>query len=421
MTHFGIICPSSTGHINTMFPLVKELQKRGNKITIFGTPSSQAKIESAGFGVRLIGEEEFSPERTAKFYAKLGELSGIAATRHTISGIAKRAEVNLRDAPAAAKEASIEAFLVDQICFEGGTIAEYLNIPYITICSALLINEESTVPPWIKSWEYNPNWWATLRNELGYFLFNQIRKPIDKVIYQYRQQWNLPVYSKEENYDSKLAILCQQPAEFEFPRKHLPSYFHFTGPYHDNIGRLNIDFPFEKLNGKPLIYASMGTLQNRLQYIFEYIAEACVEQNAQLVISLGGSAEPNALPNLPGNPLVVKFAPQLELLKKACLVITHAGLNTTLESLSNGVPMVAIPVTNDQPGVAARIAWTGVGEMLPLKSLSVSKLRTAIQKVLTQDSYKNNAIRLQQAIQQAGGVRRAADIIEQVLSTSKVV
>jgi len=54
---------------------------------------------------------------------------------------------------------------------------------------------------------------------------------------------------------------------------------------------------------------------------------------------------------LAGEPIVVEFAPQLELLKRAALCITHAGLNTALECLSNGLPMVAIPITNDQPGL----------------------------------------------------------------------
>ena len=139
------------------------------------------------------------------------------------------------------------------------------------------------------------------------------------------------------------------------------------------------------------------------------------------MISLGGSASPESLPNLPGSPLVVGYAPQLELLEKTTLTITHAGLNTTLESLTKGVPMVAIPVANDQPGVAARIAWSGCGESIPLKKLNVSKLKTAIQKVLTEDSYKQNAVRLQEAIQRAGGVSRAADIIEQAISTGKPV
>lgn len=83
--------------------------------------------------------------------------------------------------------------------------------------------------------------------------------------------------------------------------------------------------------------------------------------------------------------------------------------------------MVAIPVANDQPGVAARIAYTGVGELVSLKELSVSKVRSAIGKVLTQESYKQRAIEMQEAIGRSGGVKKAADIIEQVVLTRKPV
>jgi MGT family glycosyltransferase len=137
-----------------------------------------------------------------------------------------------------------------------------------------------------------------------------------------------------------------------------------------------------------------------------------------LVISLGAGASPESLP---GNPIVVSYAPQLELLQKATLTITHAGMNTTVESLTKGVPMAAIPVANDQPGVAARIAYTGVGEVVYLKELSVSQVRSAIETVLTQDSYKQRAIALQDTIARSGGVKKAADIIEQVVLTRKPV
>ena len=96
-------------------------------------------------------------------------------------------------------------------------------------------------------------------------------------------------------------------------------------------------------------------------------------------------------------------------------------MNTTLESLSYGVPLVAIPVANDQPGIAARIAYTGVGEMVSLKELSVAKLRSAIETVLTQESYKQRAVEMQGAIARSGGTSRAADIIEQVVLTGKPV
>jgi len=83
--------------------------------------------------------------------------------------------------------------------------------------------------------------------------------------------------------------------------------------------------------------------------------------------------------------------------------------------------MAAIPVANDQPGVAARIAYTGVGEVVYLKELSVSQVRSAIETVLTQDSYKQRAIALQDTIARSGGVKKAADIIEQVVLTRKPV
>jgi zeaxanthin glucosyltransferase len=149
--------------------------------------------------------------------------------------------------------------------------------------------------------------------------------------------------------------------------------------------------------------------------IFQTIAFACEGLDAQLIIDLGGGATPESLPNLAENPIVVACAPQLELLKKATLTITHGGMNTTLESLSNGVPMVAIPVTNDQPGIAARIAGTGVGELVALKQLSVDRLRSAVVRVLTQENYKTRAIEMQKAIGRSGGVKKAADIIEQVV------
>jgi MGT family glycosyltransferase len=112
--------------------------------------------------------------------------------------------------------------------------------------------------------------------------------------------------------------------------------------------------------------------------------------------------------------LVVEYAPQPDLLAHASLTITHAGMNTTLDSLTYGVPLVAIPITFEQPGTGARIRSTGVGEVLSLRKLNISKLRSAIKHVLTEDSYKKNARRIQQSIQLSGGVKLGADIVEQV-------
>ena len=59
---------------------------------------------------------------------------------------------------------------------------------------------------------------------------------------------------------------------------------------------------------------------------------------------------------MPSAPKVVDFLPQLFLFQRAALTITHADLTMALESLGFGVPMVAIPIDNEQPGVAASVA-----------------------------------------------------------------
>ena len=78
---------------------------------------------------------------------------------------------------------------------------------------------------------------------------------------------------------------------------------------------------------------------------------------------------------------------------------------------------LAIPITNDQPGVAARIRWTGSGEMVPRWMASVRRLRDRIERVLTESSYRENAQRLRMAIARCGGVKTAADVAELAVST----
>lgn len=108
---------------------------------------------------------------------------------------------------------------------------------------------------------------------------------------------------------------------------------------------------------------------------------------------------------------MVNTAPHMELLQRAALSITHAGLNTVLESLSSAMPVLAIPNANDQRGVAARLAWRGSSAVIPLKRATVTRLRAAIDRVLSDTHYKQNVQRLQPAITASCGVARAADIV----------
>ncbi|WP_041391952.1 glycosyltransferase [Pleurocapsa sp. PCC 7327] len=426
MTHFGILCPAAIGHLNPMCALGRELQRRGHRVTLFGIPDVQPKVMKAGLEFWIIGEAEFPTGTLEQNYKQLGEMSGLAGLKFTVGWFKQEMAMLFGEAPSAIKALGIEALLIDQVTLAGGTIADFLNLPFITICNALLVNREAGVPPYFTHWQYRDSWWANWRNHVGNFMINRLTKPLrDRAIAQ-RRQWELPPYASQGDFYSQLAQICQLPAEYDFPRVNLAPCFHYTGPLQEPSGLEpvsfpSISFPFEKLTGKPLIYASLGTLQNRNWEIFQSIAEACIGLDAQLVISLGNPNSQESGTSLPGSPIVVPYAPHQQLIERASLVITHAGMNTTIGALSSGVPLVAIPITNEQPGIAARIAWTGTGEVVPLKKLSAQSLQKAIKRVLTQESYKKNAFRLQEAIKRAGGLNRAADIIEQAVSTRKPV
>ena len=419
--HLGLICPATTGHLNTMLPLGIELQQRGHRVTVIGKRDAESKTKAAGLAFKAIGEAEFPLVAMTESLNQLGQLSDREALKYTVNLLSQSANVLLREAPAVLKEIGVEALLVDQVSSEGSTVADYLGLPFVSICSAIALNREQNIPHYVTSWKYSPTRWGRIRNRLGYKAFDRAVKPVVTTINEYRQKWGLPVITNPNERYSGLAQISQQPAELEFPREELSPCFHFTGPYHSSTGREVPEFPYDQLTGQPLIYASLGTILNRLIEVFQQLAEACADLDAQLVISLGGSAKPDALPALAGAPLVVEYAPQLALLKKATLTITHCGMNTVLECLSNGVPMVAIPIANDQPGIASRVVWAGCGEAIPLKKMSVAKLRTAIDKVLTNATYKENAARLQSSIHGAGGVKKAIDIVEQVIATGQPV
>jgi MGT family glycosyltransferase len=424
MTHFGIICPPAIGHLNPMCALGRELQRRGHQVTVLGIPDIQAKVLRSRLDFWTIGEAEFPAGILEQNAQQLGKMSRLAGLNFTIQLLEQEAKLLLYEVPGAIASTGIEALLVDQVSAAGGTVADFLNLPFITVCNALLVNREAGVPPYFTPWQYRDAGWARLRNRIGNAAIDRLTQPIRQVIVEQRRQWQLPSYSNNEDFYSQLAQICQLPAEFDFPRVNLAKCFHYLGPFQEPSGLEpiafpSIPFPFEKLTGKPLIYASLGTLQNRQLEIFDCIAQACVGLNVQLVISLGNPSDQGSLPNLPGSPIVVAYAPHQQLIDRASLVVTHGGMNTTLGALSSGVPLIAIPITNEQPGIAARIARIRVGEMLPLRRLNVPRLRAAIEQVLTEAAYKQNALRLQAAIRQAGGVRKGADIIEQVVTTGK--
>jgi MGT family glycosyltransferase len=291
-----------------------------------------------------------------------------------------------------------------------------LNLPFVQIYNALHRDSSGQTPPSWFSWPHETTPEARARNADGLKQINGLLSGMLPMGRAYAEKLGLKVdWNDLSSTNSKLAMITQAPAEFDFPAIQWPAVFHYAGPFHDNEGREPVPFPWERLTGQPLIYASLGTLVNGLNGIYATILEAISGfPDVQAVLSVGRNVNPNDLGPIPANTIVVRTAPQIELLKRAALCITHGGLNTTLEALSQGVPLVAIPIGYDQPGVAARIAYHQVGEFVEVGDLTARRLSELMAKVTTNRNYRDKAAWFQKILAQIRGLDIAADIIERV-------
>jgi len=298
-----------------------------------------------------------------------------------------------------------------------------LGMPYVHIWNILHIDRSGSSPACLFPWPYETTPEALARNVEGLKKFGGLYAPILAVAKSYAEKnglqidWNDPTATV-----SKLAVITQTPKEFDFPISNWPPQFHYAGPFHDDEGREQVSFPWEKLTGAPLIYASMGTLVNGMEHVYRAILEAVGRfPETQVVLSVGKNIDPDDLRPIPSNVITVSTAPQIELLKRASLCITHAGLNTALEALAQGVPMVAIPIGFDQPGVAARIAYHGVGEFVEVGDLTAERLSDLIQRVQANPSYRDRARYFQRVIARTHGLDLAANVIERAFKTNQIL
>ena len=396
-----------------------ELQKRGHRITFFQVPDIEAAVKRAGLEFHTIGKDLSPLGSIKKLDDKLSTLKGISALHYGVARCNEQICMFFNEAPAAIRSAGIDALLIDECEAYGPVIAEHLGLPYVHVSMALPLVFDEGIPPYYTSWRYRVDYLGRLRNRIGYRMFSHLITPIMKTIKEQRSQWELPLQEDRKSRRARLASISQLPSCLDFPRILIPR-FHYTGPFGLRAARPSIDFPWEKLDGRPLIYGALGTVMARPP-ILRTIAKACEGLHAQLVLSLGGApVTPEEIGPLPGNPILVAYAPQLELIKKAALVVTHGGLNTVLESLFYGIPLVLLPFNNDQPGVAARVAWTGAGDFISGKRVWAGKLRTTLQRVLSQPSYRQAAQRVQEEIASIDGLDAAANIVENTFGVKTI-
>ena len=225
-----------------------------------------------------------------------------------------------------------------------------------------------------------------------------------------------PVGSASDQLARVARVLVFTSAAFDPPPAAAPPNVRYVGPQLDGLwpGRLDLSWPGR--NREPLVVVSFST-RFTAGRVGQRVLDALAMLRVRGLLTLGPALAHEDL-RVPANVLGRSYVPHRTVLPRAQLVITHAGLGTVMAALAHGVPLVCIPLKNDQYENAARVYASGAGRWLGRHATRRS-LRRAILEVLNERRFTDAARRLAGAIAMDDG--RAVEELEALSPTWQAV
>ncbi len=414
MTHFALVCPPFPSHVRAFEAVGERLVARGHRATLILPEEARGLRRADRLEVALLPSDRRLPNR-GRTDAVARRPTGPLGILRTVRASALATDRLCAGGPDLLRRIGAEAILGDEMEPAAGLLARHLGLPQISIACALPIEADPALPPPFVDWAYDPSPDGLKRNRGAARVTRLFLSRQRRAIEEWAMRFGLAGLSTIEDCLSPHATIAQTVEGFDFPRRG-SSRIRAVGPLRD-ADRADERLPFEIDPGRPMVYASFGTLQGHRLSLFRTIADAARQLDIQLVIAHCGGLTPREAAGIDAH-IVAEDLPQRAVLARARACITHGGLNTALDALAFGVPLLAIPIAFDQPGVAARIEHGGAGLKLPRVLLTRRGVRTALRRLLTEECFEQNARALGDEIAAAGGADRAADIVEAVIAAT---
>ena len=206
-------------------------------------------------------------------------------------------------------------------------------------------------------------------------------------------------------------VLC--PEDLEIPRQDAardPEVFYVEASI-DLERREEGAFPWQRLDpSRKLLYCAFGSQSHlygreRIASFLRRLAGALESHpDWQVVAATGGLLGPEDLPDLPSGFVLAGWAPQLALLRRSAVAITHGGLGSLKECIFHGVPMLVFPLVNDQPANAERVAHHGLGLRGDLDAMTAEGLAALLREVDENPTFRTGVGWMRGAIPGGRGV-----------------
>lgn len=388
MSKIVFFCIPAHGHTNPTLGVVRELVSRGHQVWYYSYNIMREKIESAGATFVSCDDYDMEQKLTPKDSVRVGKdlaFSTKILVDTTLALDDKVCEDMKRLKP--------DCIVADSMAVWGKAIAIKLGIPFVSSTTTFAFNQYSA---------------KIMKQGIGELVRMLISMPKITKNIKRLQDKGYPIKSVLDiiqNDDNTHTIVYTssdfQPCADTFSDKYV-----FVGP--------SIRPATDKIvkTKEKLIYISMGTVNNDMMPLYKTCITTLADTEYQVIISVGNLVSINEFGKMPENISVYEHVDQIAVLQAADIFLSHCGMNSVNESLYFGVPLLMLPQTAEQRGVAERVHQLGAG--IKLKKTDGASIIYAINKLFSVNSYKDNAQKISWSFRQCVGSKGAADKIEQV-------
>ena len=436
MSTIAIIPYPESGHLNGTFGLARQLRARGHEIVYLPIHDFVEQVHAEGFAASPILERDYPRGTLARQQDELYQLRGVSQLLRIRANSGRLfAAIARSTLDAMLRAAGADLVLFDRELPAAGLLGHRAGLPICALSTTLSVGPDDDGPP--LTTDVAPGSAYRARSAWAWRKIAMRRRLLDHGVRLAGIAPWLPQYLAladhcgfprdrvlpHRGWRPALAVpqLVICPAAFDLPavracveRDAMRAY---AAPFVD-LARREPAPPVLTPAG-PLVLCSLGSQPHRLATCRDLfralVAAARLRPHVHFVLAIGRHLRPAELGELPPNASVHATVPQLALLARASLFVTHAGLNSVKEAIVSGVPMLAFPLGFDQPGNAVRIEHHGLGLRGDVRRTSPLVLGRMIDRVLHGRAFAT-AVRSMREIFLAADRRGAGlDFVEQLL------
>ena len=358
------------GHTNPSLGLVRCLVAAGHEVDYIQAEAFRERVEASG--ARFVPYDE--PPQS--LVPALNEVRNWGAAYRTVRRIG----------------ANYDCLIYELLFFPGKALAAELGIPCYRLISTFALNRHllrvlgKTGGPYLTAL-FRSERLCTALSRLFLPKFSLREKNLAEALVREAPPHNF-IYTLRDF----------QPEEACFPE----SNYHFVGPAVDD--RAEEPFSFEK-SGNPIVYISFGTLMHADKRFWKKLIAAFAGKRVEVVCSVGSEKLVRALGDLPSNVRAFAKVPQLTLLSRAALFVTHGGMNSVNEALYYGVPMIVLPFGLDQPLVGRELQRRKLGRVIAPRELTAERLWRTAKELLRDPEARKARLAMKRKMRASGGNR----------------